>query len=262
MRDCHEIQPDNEVEAWLRGFDLQEIDARDARSMWALKYRGRLAAALEVLCSLPSGARVLEVGASQANASLLAAESGLMAVALDRTTEPLRYAFRKHTHGDFAAVCADALELPFAGETFDAVVATEILEHLPEPAAALVEIRRVLAPGALVIVTTPNARYFSEPLPSYANRPADAQALPEADASGHLFAFTLEELGALLGECGLQVQEARYEGSVLLSDKLPLKRLLSVKWIHRLSRLATRLPGGARLAYSCFAVGRRSMDSD
>lgn len=261
MRDSREFQPDNETEAWLQEFDRQEIDAQDARSMWALKYRGRLSSTLRVLRDLPPGARVLEVGASQANASLLAAEAGLVAVALDRNTQPLRYAFRKHSRGEFSAVCADALALPFAARTFAAVVATEILEHLPEPVLALTEIRRVLAPGGLLIVTTPNVRYLSEQLPSYAQRPADAQALPEADASGHLFAFTLEELRALLGECGLEVQQARYEGSVVMSDKLVLKRLLPVGLLHRLSGLLTRLPGGARLAYSCLAVGRRPLDS-
>ena len=261
MRDSRELQPVNETEAWLQEFDRQQIDAADERSMWALKYRGRLCSTLRMLQGLPRGARVLEVGASQANASLLAAEAGLEAVALDRDTLPLRYAFRKYTHGDFSAVCADALALPFAGATFAAVVAAEILEHLPEPAAALMEMRRVLAPGGLLIITTPNVNYLHERLPSYANRPAEAQSLPAADAHGHLFAFTKAQLRALLGECGLQVMQIRYEGSVMMSDKVLVKRLLPVGLIHALSRLSTRLPGGACLAYTCFAVGRRPVDS-
>ena len=153
-------------------------------------------------------------------------------------------------------VCGDALALPFGEGTVEAVLGLEILEHLPEPEAALRELRRVLAPGGLLIVSTPNAEYLSETLPSYRRRPADLQALPEADGSGHLFAFTLGELRDLLGDCGFREVRARYEGSVVMSDRLPLKCLLSVAALRRLSRAVTRLPGGARLSYSCFAVAR------
>ena len=84
MRNSLDLTAANEYEAWLQGFDAREIDASDARSMWSLRYCSRIASALAALRHLPAGARVLEVGASQANTSLLAAEAGLLAVALDR----------------------------------------------------------------------------------------------------------------------------------------------------------------------------------
>ena len=48
---------------------------------------------------------------------------------------------------------ADAL--PFDANCFDAVLCTEVLEHLPEPALAIAEMDRVLRPGGHVILTTP-----------------------------------------------------------------------------------------------------------
>lgn len=51
---------------------------------------------------------------------------------------------------------ADAVHLPFADGSFDAVYAGEIIEHVPEPRAALREWRRVLNPRGTLIVTTPN----------------------------------------------------------------------------------------------------------
>jgi 2-polyprenyl-3-methyl-5-hydroxy-6-metoxy-1,4-benzoquinol methylase len=254
------IIPHNEYEAWLQQFDQRELDASDSQSMWSLRYCSRMEAVQRVLRRLPPGARVLEVGASQANASLLAAEAGLQAVALDRDERALRYARRKYECGQFASVSADALHLPFLPQRFDAVLALEILEHLPEPPLALAQIRETLRPGGLLIVTTPNADYVNENLPSYMNRPEHLEAMPEADGSGHLFAFTLSELAELVTCSGFEIITKRYEGSVVMSDKLPLKRLWSPTLLQTLSSVFTRLPGASRLAYGCFVVARRPID--
>jgi ubiquinone/menaquinone biosynthesis C-methylase UbiE len=58
------------------------------------------------------------------------------------------------------AVSADALALPFEDDTFDAVLAAEILEHVPADEAAMAEISRVVRPGGHVAVTVP--RWFPE----------------------------------------------------------------------------------------------------
>jgi SAM-dependent methyltransferase len=52
-------------------------------------------------------------------------------------------------------VVADVQSLPFPDGAFDAVKATEILEHVPDPAAALAECRRVLRAGGHLVATTP-----------------------------------------------------------------------------------------------------------
>jgi len=54
-----------------------------------------------------------------------------------------------------AALTADATRLPFADGSFDAIIAAEILEHVPNDTAALAEIARVLRPGGRVAVTVP-----------------------------------------------------------------------------------------------------------
>jgi len=54
----------------------------------------------------------------------------------------------------------DALNLPFKDESFDLVVATEIIEHLPDHYTFLREIHRVLVPGGHLVISTPNlSRY-------------------------------------------------------------------------------------------------------
>lgn len=53
-------------------------------------------------------------------------------------------------------VVADATRLPWDDGMFDTVYAGEIIEHVPDPTAALCEWRRVLAPGGTLILSTPN----------------------------------------------------------------------------------------------------------
>jgi SAM-dependent methyltransferase len=52
-------------------------------------------------------------------------------------------------------VVSSALDVPFSDNTFDTVVSTEVLEHVPEPLRALKEMQRVLKPGGHLVLSTP-----------------------------------------------------------------------------------------------------------
>lgn len=52
-------------------------------------------------------------------------------------------------------VVGDALQLPYADETFDCVIASEILEHVPRDDAAIAELIRVLKVGGTLAVSVP-----------------------------------------------------------------------------------------------------------
>src|SRR3989344_4267979 len=47
--------------------------------------------------------------------------------------------------------------LPFADNSFDLIWASEVIEHLDDPAKTVAEFRRVLKPGGEMIITTPNS---------------------------------------------------------------------------------------------------------
>lgn len=53
------------------------------------------------------------------------------------------------------AVVGDALALPFADETFDVLLANNVIEHLPDPAQGVREMHRVLAAKGQVLYTIP-----------------------------------------------------------------------------------------------------------
>jgi SAM-dependent methyltransferase len=78
---------------------------------------------------------------------------GAMAVALHESGEVAPDA-------RFLGVRADALHLPFPDSTFDHVIASEILEHIPDDEGAMAEIARILKPGAGAAVTVP--RFWPE----------------------------------------------------------------------------------------------------
>lgn len=57
-------------------------------------------------------------------------------------------------------LAASAEALPFPDGTFDVASANMVVEHLAEPASALVEIRRVLKPGGRLLFHTPNRHHW------------------------------------------------------------------------------------------------------
>lgn len=55
----------------------------------------------------------------------------------------------------FGLASANALQLPFADDTFDKIICSEVLEHIPDYLGALREIERVLKPGGLFCASVP-----------------------------------------------------------------------------------------------------------
>jgi SAM-dependent methyltransferase len=82
--------------------------------------------------------------------------------------------------------------LPFEGESFDAVVAGELLEHLQFPDALVAEIRRVLRPGGVLVGSVPNAFRLQSRLRFLRGRPAE-------DDPTHLRMFSPDAMRGLLG---------------------------------------------------------------
>jgi SAM-dependent methyltransferase len=122
-------------------------------------------------------------------------------------------------------VCQGNIEghLPFPDDTFSLALCSEVIEHLLEPEKMLAEIRRILQPGGILILTTPNYGFwtlrilylFGHPpvgLPvrhfnGLFRRAADNSAPPWREP--HIRFFTPSILQRLLGECGFEVARIR-----------------------------------------------------
>ena len=76
---------------------------------------------------------------------------------------------------------ASGLRLPFRDGTFDTAVSFQVLEHVPQPARMLVEIRRVLKPGGVLVLTAPHIwGIHEEPHDYYRFTPYGLRYLAEA----------------------------------------------------------------------------------
>lgn len=96
--------------------------------------------------SVEPGARVADVGAGDAPYRELFAHTDYVTFDWEHSV---------HEGGRNADVQARAESIPVEDGSFDAVVLTQVLEHISDPSAALSEAFRVLAPGGRICVTVP-----------------------------------------------------------------------------------------------------------
>jgi SAM-dependent methyltransferase len=105
------------------------------------------------------GARLLDLGCGRGrHAHALAARDGLTVVGVDADRvelEAARNGFRLFELRGWSLLQGDALALPFTDGAFDAVVCSEVLEHLPDYESALDEIARVTRPGGVFALSVP-----------------------------------------------------------------------------------------------------------
>ncbi len=61
---------------------------------------------------------------------------------------------------DSYRICGSVLELPYQDNTFDIVMSTEVIEHTEAPYQAVGQLIRVLKPGGILVITTPNHIWY------------------------------------------------------------------------------------------------------
>ena len=102
--------------------------------------------------------RVLEVGAGTAALGLAAARRGSHVLASDVSMRWLVLARKRieEAGAEIELVCCAAEALPFRDEAFDLVIAGDVVEHVADQRRFVGECTRVLAPGGLFFLATPN----------------------------------------------------------------------------------------------------------
>lgn len=109
-----------------------------------------------------SGKRVLDAACGSGYGSALLAENATAVLGVDIAKEAVEYARLHYGSPKVRFAQADCAALPSASAQFDLVVAFEIIEHLKNPEAFLAELKRVLQPSGLLLLSTPNRLYYTE----------------------------------------------------------------------------------------------------
>lgn len=183
-------------------------------------------------CSLRplEGKSALDVGCG---AGLLAeplARLGAKVTAIDAAPEVIAVA-TAHAAGSGLDIDYRACGVEALTQTFDLVTSLEVIEHVADPQSFVDALAARLAPGGLMILSTPNRTGWSKLLTITL-----AEGLGRIPKGSHDYGkfITPEELGAMLGKAGLEVVDA--EGIAFsplkglhLSDDVRLNYLVSAR---------------------------------
>lgn len=153
-----------------------------------------------IAASLPTGARILEVGCAAGELLTALRDQGFEVTGLEPSTHAAERASREYRLDVYRGTVFDA---PFSGEMFDAVILRHVIEHFPSPRAALGKIRKWLKPGGFLHIATPNfdsldRRFFKEMWHDF-------------DSPRHQVVFSVTTLRRLLKDCGFRVNSVRFE---------------------------------------------------
>ena len=158
---------------------------------------------------LTPGDLVLDAGAGFGRHAFEIARLGGRIVALDYADEEVR--MTRATFGAMieakdieadrymGALRGDATKLPFADNTFDRVITSEVLEHIQDDVAAITELARVVRPGGTLACTVPS--WWPEKINWMLS---DEYHAPKS-VGGHVRIYSQTELEAKLRSAGLIV---------------------------------------------------------
>jgi 2-polyprenyl-6-hydroxyphenyl methylase/3-demethylubiquinone-9 3-methyltransferase len=233
-------------------YDQSEIYGEISHYGYAYAYENRRRETLRLLTEvLAPGARVLDIAAAQGNFSLALAELGFDVTWNDLRAELADYVRLKHERGRIQFAAGNAFELQFPS-LFDAVLITEIIEHVAHPDEFLAKAAALVRPGGYIVMTTPNGGYFRNPLPKFSEcaDPAAFESVQfKPNADGHIFLLHLDEIEPLATRAGLEVEKIALFTNPLTAGHVktePLLKILPrriVEWAESASR---RLPSALK----------------
>jgi SAM-dependent methyltransferase len=157
--------------------------------------------------SIQPGTRLLDLGSGAGRHAFEAGRRGAQVVALDLDRAELAHvtavaaamaeSAELQVPASIMAAAGDATLMPFPDDSFDIVIAAEVMEHIPADQAAIREVARVLRPGGIAAITVP--AWLPERIcwllsDDYHNVPG-----------GHIRIFTRQELEIKLARAGLIV---------------------------------------------------------
>jgi SAM-dependent methyltransferase len=133
---------------------------------------------------LVRGTVVLDAACGEGYGSMLLAREASRVIGIDVGAEAVAHARARYRESNLSFAQASVTALPLRDAAVGAVVSFETIEHLAAQGQMLAEFRRVLAPGGILIVSSPNRPVYNE--------------AGEVDNAFHVRELDRDELKALL----------------------------------------------------------------
>ena len=197
--------------------------------------------------------RLLDVGSQIGSLPLYAMRLGIEATAIDNAELASDCGRILREYGvDYRVGDIGKEHLPFADGSFDFVTYMDVIEHHEySPKRVLLEVRRVLAPGGCVIITTPNHasiyNRFSLVQGRSVNDPFDyffETAKDQCVYLGHHREYTRVELSAALERTGFRVLQCAAMDEGLRPQLYDFRRVSAHGWIPALRSQGRFLAAG------------------
>ncbi len=106
---------------------------------------------------------ILDVGSGGAWVAKQFCPKGKKVISFDLSSRNTSEALKKYSYDNHYAIIGDALNPPFRNESFDCIIASEIIEHTVEPGVFIKSMLNLIKPGGKLIVSTP----YKEVIPYY-----------------------------------------------------------------------------------------------
>lgn len=150
-------------------YDREEIYGEISNHGYACAYENRRRQTLRLLTEvLAPGARILDLAGAQGNFSLTLAEMGYDVTWNDLREEIVDYVRLKYERGQLQFAPGNVFDLRFPF-LFDAVLITEVIEHVAHPDEFLAKAADLVKPCGSIVLTTPNGAYFRNYLPKFSD---------------------------------------------------------------------------------------------
>ncbi len=130
----------------------------DTFSMSSVEHLHRYALAADIC----GGKDVLDIASGEGYGSNLLAQAAKTVIGVDISTEAIDQAKAKYVRPNLRFLRGAADAIPLDSSSIDVVVSFETLEHHDKHEEMLSEIKRILRPNGLLIISTPDKRFYSD----------------------------------------------------------------------------------------------------
>ena len=196
--------------------------------------------------SIPKSGSVLDVGCGNGIISLQLGKEGYAVHGIDMSDKSIGNAKQKNPFTNVTFSVMDAETMRASGQRYDAIVCSEVLEHLNQPGALLKQLLEILNDNGILLVTVPNGK---GPRESLVTKPilklrkknnwawrsviqvkktlgySGTTIQSDADNLDHIQFFTKTELERLSKDNGFKIE--RIESSNFIDDIFPVSLIAS-----------------------------------